>query len=437
MTLTPPDASRETKHGHRFPTIRWRVPLVRKGWPTRPLGTLRAAPTARKSWQDSGSPVVPQGDQRLSGLVVAKSTDRFAHRTSEARDLSIRPAYADAIARSGIDQALSGGLPTTSTGNRLAADLLPLRKARDDRHRSPGLGRLDAGQDPPPRRRARPARLRAAGPGRGDPRAAGRDGLAHRRAPRPEPRRRRADDRPAPGVPLPARRDPVRLRAPELRAQDPDRQARGLPAAAPAGRALRLPEPRRVAARPRGELARLHRAVLCGRFGAGCRAARALGRRRGGRRRRRRADRRDELGGAEHPRRRRAAGGDRAQRQRPLVRAHRRRGRRAPGAVARARRRLPALGVREPGPVVRGTGGRPRHRQAGGGAGQGAVDGPSGARALRDDEGQGPPARRGRRRRPDARRVAPPAPALPVPPGPPCSATRCSTWARAGPTSCA
>ena len=72
-------------------------------------------------------------------------------------------------------------------------------------------------------------------------------------------------------------------------------------------RAVRLPEPGRVRARPRRELPRLHRAVLRRRPGQGLRAARrGPARRRRGRRRR--ADRRDGLGGAEQHRRRQATG---------------------------------------------------------------------------------------------------------------------------------
>ncbi len=73
-------------------------------------------------------------------------------------------------------------------------------------------------------------------------------GLPHRRSPGPEPRRGRADHRDAPGVRLPARHDRVRHRPPVLRAQAAHRPV-GLLAAAPARRAVRLPEPGRVRAR--------------------------------------------------------------------------------------------------------------------------------------------------------------------------------------------
>ena len=78
--------------------------------------------------------------------------------------------------------------------------------------------------------------------------------------------------------------------------------------AAPGRRAVRLPAAGRERARPRGELARLDRAVLRGRSGQGVRAAgrdRPYG---GRRRRRRRADRRHVLGGAEQHRRGAATG---------------------------------------------------------------------------------------------------------------------------------
>ena len=60
----------------------------------------------------------------------------------------------------------------------------------------------------------------------------------------PEPRRGRADHRAAPGVRVPARPDHLRHRAPELRAQDPDRPAGPVPDPAAAGRPVRLPQPR-------------------------------------------------------------------------------------------------------------------------------------------------------------------------------------------------
>ena len=77
----------------------------------------------------------------------------------------------------------------------------------------------------------------------------------------PEPRRRRADHRDPPGLRLPARRGRLRHRPPVLRPQAAHRPARLL-RPAQGGGPVRLPEPRRVRARRRRELARLDLAVL-------------------------------------------------------------------------------------------------------------------------------------------------------------------------------
>ena len=155
--------------------------------------------------------------------------------------------------------------------------------------------------------------------------------------------------------------------------------------AAPARRHVRVPEPGRVRARHRGELARLDQPVLRRRAGQGVQAARRDGP--GGRRghRRRRADRRDGLGGAEqHLRGRGLPPGRRGQRQRPVLPADDRRPGQQPGlgphqpavrerprlhqdhAVPDARRR--AAGVRDAARHQEGPQGRP--------AAAGAVRGP-------------------------------------------------------------
>ena len=100
------------------------------------------------------------------------------------------------------------------------------------------------------------------------------------------------------------------------------------------GRAVRLPEPDRVRARHRRELARLHLALLRRRVGQGLLDPRR-GPPRRGRHRRRRADRRHGVGGAEqHRRRRRPPPGDRGQRQRTLLHADRGRTRQPPHVLA-------------------------------------------------------------------------------------------------------
>ena len=172
---------------------------------------------------------------------------------------------------------------------------------------------------------------------RRDPRLPGPQGLPHRRPPRPQPRRGRADPGAAPGLRLPAGPDRLRHRPPVLRAQDRHRPRRGLRPAAPGGRPVRLPEPGRVGPRHRRELPRLHLAVLRRRPGQGVRRARrGPARRRGDRGRR--ADRRDGLGGAEQHRRRRGhrrpPAGDRGQRQRPVLHPDRRRAREPPHDAA-------------------------------------------------------------------------------------------------------
>ena len=154
----------------------------------------------------------------------------------------------------------------------------------------------------------------------------GRVGLAHRRPPRPEPRRRRAHPGAAPGVRLAARPDPLGHRPPGLRAQDRHRPGRPVRDPAAEGRPVRLPEPGRVRARRHRELARVDRAVLRRRSGQGVPAARRdrpARRRRG---RRRVAHRRHGLGGAEqHRRRPQPSAGHRRQRQRAVLRADHRR----------------------------------------------------------------------------------------------------------------
>ena len=124
-----------------------------------------------------------------------------------------------------------------------------------------------------------------------------------RRPPRPEPRRRRADSRHAPGLRLPARHRRLRHRPPVLRAQAADR-APGLLRAALAGWAVRLPQPGREPARRGRELARLDVPVLGRRHRQGAPAARRARPLHGRGDRRRRADRRHGLGGAQQHRRR-------------------------------------------------------------------------------------------------------------------------------------
>jgi hypothetical protein len=179
-------------------------------------------------------------------------------------------------------------------------------------------------------------------PGPGDPGIPHRGGLPDRRSSRSQPRGGGAHPRRAPGLRLPADPDRVRHRPPGLRAQAAHRPPRRLRGAAHPRRTLGVPEPRGVGARRRRELARVHGAVLRRRD-----HPRLGGRRRAGaadrrRRRRRRADRRPGLGGAEQPRPLLPTGRRGAQRQRPVLRAHRRR----PAAAPEPGRR--PSGVRRP-----------------------------------------------------------------------------------------
>ena len=159
--------------------------------------------------------------------------------------------------------------------------------------------------------------------------------LAARRAPRPQPRRRRADHGASTGSST-RRRDRVVF--------DTGHQAyvhkmltgarRRVRHAAPGGRPVRLPEPGRVRARHRRELPRLDRAVLRRRPGQGLRDPRRGPLRRRGHRRRR-AHRRHGLGGAEQHRRRPGPQArHRRQRQRPLLHPDRRRPRQPPDHAA-------------------------------------------------------------------------------------------------------
>ena len=95
----------------------------------------------------------------------------------------------------------------------------------------------------------------AAAAQRRDPGVPDRAGQPDRWAPRPQPRRGRADHGPAPGLRLADRPDRLRHRPPELRAQDPDRAAGPVPDPAAAARPVGLPEPGRVRARLGRELA--------------------------------------------------------------------------------------------------------------------------------------------------------------------------------------
>ena len=148
---------------------------------------------------------------------------------------------------------------------------------------------------------------------------------AGRRPPRPQPGRRRADHGDPPRLRLAARPGRVGHRPPGLRPQDAHRTGRGVRPAAGRGRAERLPEPGRVAARPRREQPRVHLAELRRRAGQGLRDPRR-GPARRHRDRRRGAHRRHGLGGAQqHRRREEVAAGDRRQRQRPLLHADGRR----------------------------------------------------------------------------------------------------------------
>ena len=172
----------------------------------------------------------------------------------------------------------------------------------------------------------------AARPGQRNSGPADRDGVADQRAPRAQPRRGRADHRAAPGVRLAGGQDRLRHRPPGLRAQAAHRAGGRVRHAAPARRAVRLPEPGRVRARPGGELARVHQPVLRRRAGQGVPAARRDGPHRGRGDRRRRADRRDGLGGAEQHRGGQGQpAGHRGQRQRPLLPADDRRAGQPPG----------------------------------------------------------------------------------------------------------
>ena len=155
----------------------------------------------------------------------------------------------------------------------------------------------------------------------------------------------------APGLRLAARHGRLRHRPPVLRAQAAHRPAR-LHRAAHPGRPVRLPEPRRVRARRRRELARVDRRCpgpTASPRRVVARRARPAHRRR---HRRRRPHRRHGLGGAQqHRRRARPAARHRRQRQRALLRPDQRRAGRPPRDPAHdpRLRALPRLGQAHPG----------------------------------------------------------------------------------------
>ena len=132
----------------------------------------------------------------------------------------------------------------------------------------------------------------------------------------------RAHPRAAPGLRVAPRRHRVGHRPPDLRAQAGHRSSRRL-RPAPAGRRdVGVPVTRRVGARRRREQPCVHRGQL--RVRPRGRPRHHRRRRRGRRRdRRRRAHRRAGVRGAEQLRAQRPPRGDRAQRQRPLLRADR------------------------------------------------------------------------------------------------------------------
>ena len=207
-------------------------------------------------------------------------------------------------------------------------------------------------------RRPRSAHQRAAGDARlGDPPASCRLSGAHRRPPRPQPRGRRADDRAAPHLPLPAGHHRVRHRPPGLRPQAAHRSS-GLHSSARARRPVRIPLTGRVRPRRCGELPCLHRPVLGRRHRPGQPPA---GPRRAPRRRRhrgRRHDRGNGLGGpGQHRRLLGPPPGHRRQRQRPLLRPHHR-GTGPPPRRAAHQSRLRACPVR--GQADAPVAGRPR-----------------------------------------------------------------------------
>ena len=211
----------------------------------------------------------------------------------------------------------------------------------------------------------------------------------------PEPRRRRTDPGAAPGLRL--ARAIRSCSTPGTRRTCTRSSPVGptTSTAAHPGRPVRVSEPRRVRARLGRELPRVDVAVLRRRAGQGVRAARRASSHRGRGDRRRRADRRHGLGGAEQHRRGQGpAAGDRAERQRPLVRAdHRWDGPADGGAAAAAGLRADARSGE--GDAAAGAGRRPAAVLR---AARGEVGGEGLVRAADDVRRPRPEVRRTRRR---------------------------------------
>ncbi len=205
---------------------------------------------------------------------------------------------------------------------------------------------------------------RARGPRRRDQALHRPVGVAHRRPPRLQPRRRRADPRPAPGLRLPSRRHPLGHRPPGLRPQDRDRPAARVLRTAPAGWAVGLSLPSRVDPRLGREQPCLDHPELRPWARHRVPPPRRIRAQGGGRAGRRVPDRRDGLRGAQQPRPHRRQRPHRPQRQRAIVRpdggSSRRRGRRGAGVLRGSR-----SSVRRPGRRPRRR--RPRAGPAGGG----------------------------------------------------------------------
>ena len=160
----------------------------------------------------------------------------------------------------------------------------------------------------------------------GDPRLPHRERVAHRRSPRPEPRRRRADDRDAPRLRLAERPDRLRHRAPVATCTSCSPAGRTSAACA---RAAASPATRSAPRAAHDVVESSHASSSLSWADGISRALTRTGRKRPARRRgrrRRRAHRRHDVGGAQqHLRRQRPQPRHRRQRQRPLVRADDRR----------------------------------------------------------------------------------------------------------------
>ena len=210
---------------------------IRSCWPGSPPTTCRPAsrPPGR-AWRPRGTTCATSPTPETVAAAVAAYEREGARLVAAARAVAlVEEALRGGGSCAAVSVARAGRRgPASERDRRLGR--LPSRRPRRGSHAwdcsSRSGDRATCAARPGPARRPR----------RGDPRLPDLLGLAHRRPPRPEPRRRRAHPGPAPRLRLPARPDPLGHRPPGVRAQDGHRPGR--PASTGCGRRAACPATR-------------------------------------------------------------------------------------------------------------------------------------------------------------------------------------------------